>query len=123
MGTDGRKLLVVDDDREIREVVGSLLESEGYEVRLAEHGLDALAQLDSFEPDLVLLDVRMPVMDGAEFVRRLRIRSPRPPPVVLMSAYTDLADTAAELGLRYFLQKPFQLDRLFDEVAALTRPP
>lgn len=123
MGTDGRKLLVVDDDREIREVVGSLLESEGYEVRLAEHGLDALAQLDSFAADLVLLDVRMPVMDGAEFVRRLRDRLAQPPPIVLMSAYTDLASTAADLGVRYILQKPFPLDRLFDEVAALTRPP
>lgn len=123
MGADGRKLLIVDDDRDIREVMGAMLETEGYEVELAEHGLDALARLDSFEPDLVLLDVRMPVMDGAEFVRRLRERTAAPPPIVLMSAYADLHATAAELGIAHVLQKPFGLDHLFEKVGALTEAP
>lgn len=123
MSARARRLLVVDDDLDIREVVGSMLEMEGYDVRLAEHGLDALAQLESFEPDLILLDVRMPVMDGAEFLRRLRARSAAPPPVVLMSAYTDVRDTAAELAVQDVLAKPFQLDELLEKVGRLTRPP
>jgi two-component system response regulator AtoC len=116
-------LLVVDDDLEIREVVGSMLELEGYKVRLAEDGLDALTQLESFEPDLVLLDVRMPVMDAPEFLRRLRARSADGPPVVLMSAYTDLPDTAVELGVMNILHKPFTLSDLFAKVGGLTRAP
>jgi len=89
-------------------------------MHLAEHGADALTRLESFRPDVILLDIRMPVMDGPEFYRRLRERYGDAVHVVLMSAYTDLAEVAAGLGVANTLEKPFELHDLFGLVERLT---
>ncbi len=106
-------VLVVDDEPAIREVVACMLEDEGYSVRQATDGLEALQEMEAEEIDLVLSDVKMPGLDGAALVQGLRRRR-LAVPVVLMSAVSpgiDLPDVP-------FLSKPFEPERLLSTVAA-----
>ena len=84
-----KKILVVDDEENIRELYRIELTEEGYEVELAEDGLAALRKLDTFHPDLVTLDVKMPGIDGLEVLRRIREKSASLP-VLLLTAFGEL---------------------------------
>jgi CheY-like chemotaxis protein len=110
-------LLLVEDDADVREVVVDLLRDRGFEVLAAEDGAEALSVLDICRPDVILLDLTMPVLDGHGF---LTVRATRPElaaiPVVLASAAPPPDDLAA--GWNEFVTKPYQLDRL---VAAIER--
>ena len=107
-------VLVVDDEPAIREVVACLLEDEGYAVRQATDGLEALQEMEADGIDLVLSDVMMPGLDGAELVHHLQRRRRRAVPIVLMSAVSTMADLP---GVQ-FLPKPFEPERLLSMVAA-----
>jgi two-component system nitrogen regulation response regulator NtrX len=101
-------VLIADDEPNIRRMVGALLRSEGYEVREAPAGADALAQALDVEPDVVLLDLMMPgELDGMQVLARLREQRPELP-VVMMSGRAELADAvlATKLGATQFLEKP-----------------
>jgi DNA-binding NtrC family response regulator len=111
-------VLVVDDEPAIREIVAALLEDEGYLVRHAKDGVEALAAIDDDTIDLVVSDVVMPRLDGASLVRKLR-RQGYLMPVVLMSAvYADV-----DLPGVCFVPKPFEIDRLLGTVASALGPP
>lgn len=114
MASEGRqsRILVVDDDRGIREFVHSVLADEGYEVAEAVDGRDALQQADVARPDVILLDMRMPVMDGWEFARTYRQRPGPHAPIVIVTAALDVARDAKDIGADGFLAKPFHLDDL-----------
>jgi CheY-like chemotaxis protein len=110
------RILVVEDDDAIRGLVSELLRDDGYEVRQATNGLEALEQVRQTRPDLIVLDLMMPIMDGWEFVEQCR-RKPccREVPIVVTSASHDLPRTAEKLkslGVRTCLAKPFDLDGL-----------
>jgi DNA-binding response OmpR family regulator len=100
------RVLVVDDDHDIRESLASVLSDEGYDVAEAGNGLEALAEMDRERPDVVLLDLMMPVMDGWKTLQILR-RTPRHAtvPVVILSA-------ATAPGASDYIQKPISLDKL-----------
>jgi DNA-binding response OmpR family regulator len=83
-----KRILVVDDEESIRELYRAELAEEGYEVDLAGDGLQALRRLDAFRPDLVTLDVKMPGIDGIETLRRIRVRNPTVP-VILVTAFGE----------------------------------
>ena len=106
-------VLVVDDEPAIREVVACMLEDEGYAVRQATDGLEALQEIEADEIDLVLSDVMMPGLDGPALVQGLRRRR-LAVPVVLMSAVR----TGVELPGVEFLPKPFESEHLLSTVAA-----
>jgi CheY-like chemotaxis protein len=108
-----RTVLIVDDDRPILDLVGELLTAEGYDVRLATDGVEALAQAAEAQPDLVLADCWMPRLDGIGLARHLRDRD-RPVPVILMSAAPP-AQTPPDID---FIQKPFDISQLLDAVAS-----
>ena len=92
-------ILVVDDDLGIRECMTQLLELEGYEVECAINGQDALEKYALYNPDLVLLDVNMPVMEGLEALRRLKELDPNAVVIMLTSIMTRQAiESALELG-------------------------
>jgi CheY-like chemotaxis protein len=100
-------ILIVDDDRTIREIVAETLELEGYPVVQAANGAEALAQIAHKLPSLVLLDMRMPVLDGWGVARALRDRGIRLPIVVLTAAHNARA-WANEIGAIAYLAKPFE---------------
>ena len=110
------RILVVEDDDAIRGVVSDVLREDGYEVDEAINGADAMEQLDEQRPDLIVLDLMMPVMDGWQFVEQFRRKSfSNEVPIVVTSASHDLPKTAERLrslGVRTCLAKPFDVDGL-----------
>jgi two-component system response regulator MprA len=115
-------VLVVDDEPAVRESLRSSLSFEGYQVGTAENGLEALTMLESAVPDLVVLDVLMPRMDGLTACRRIRSRGLLVP-VLLLTARDTVGDrvTGLDAGADDYLVKPFELDELLARVRALVR--
>ena len=119
----GPLILVVDDDPDILEAVCDILESEGYRVGRARNGVEALECIEAERPDLILLDLMMPVMDGAAFSRTFRARYPAARiPVVVITADAN-PDRAGEVGADGFLAKPFDIEALLAEVSARAGAP
>ena len=114
-------VLVVDDEPDIRATVTAMLEIEGYEVAEAANGADALHAVEHREPDVILLDMRMPVLDGWGFASEMRNRGHRVP-IVVMTAARDAARWAAEIAAAAFIAKPFGFDDLITAVER-ARPP
>ncbi len=115
-------ILVVDDDQDLREVIRQFLTDERYSVRTAPDGEAALASAAQVTPALILLNVRMPVLDGRGFTQAYR-RMPGPhTPIILVSAVNNLAEVAQEMGVEEYLAKPFQLDDLLQAVNRHLRP-
>lgn len=105
------RILVVDDEPGIRATVAAMLEIEGYDVDQAVNGADALARLDHHAPDVILLDMRMPVLDGWAFAAELRRRN-LDVPIVVMTAARDAGRWAGEISAAAALSKPFRFDDL-----------
>ncbi|HZZ84148.1 MAG TPA: response regulator [Anaeromyxobacteraceae bacterium] len=110
-------VLIVDDDIDIRETVEEILSSEGFEVLTARNGAEALERLRDGLPRLILLDLFMPVMDGAEF-RRNQLADPSlaSVPTVVISAADALEHRVAAMHLTGALEKPLHLDVLMETV-------
>jgi DNA-binding response OmpR family regulator len=114
----GRPILVVDDDPRLREVLVLALLLNGYPVRDAADGSEALTLIETSHPSLVVLDMQMPVLDGWGLSRELKARR-LDPPVLAMTAGPDPARWAHEIGAADFLQKPFGMADLLTKVEAL----
>lgn len=111
---------MVDDDPSIVEIVTEILKSEGHEVVSAENGAVALAKVNG--EALVLLDMRMPVLDGWGFARQFRAAGKRSP-IVVMTAAENARRWAEEIGADGYLAKPFEIDALIAAVERhATRP-
>jgi DNA-binding response OmpR family regulator len=109
----GHRVLVIEDDRDMREALVEVLQLEGYEVEAAGNGADGLALARSHRPDVILLDLMMPIMSGWEF-RAAQLKDARlaQVPVIVMSAYHSDLDVVESIP------KPFHLD---DMIAAIRR--
>jgi excisionase family DNA binding protein len=115
----GPVVLIVDDDEGIRQVVRVNLEAEGYTVREAASARDGLAAIDDQAPDLILIDVVMPEIDGWEMLRHVHERH-GPLPVIMFSGKVDAAATSAvSAGAHGFLGKPFDPQQLVDQTKQL----
>jgi CheY-like chemotaxis protein len=113
-------VLVVEDEAEIRTVLQMVLEDEGCRVRTASNGAEALAILDGCQPELILLDMRMPVLDGWGFAAAYR-RYPEPRvPVVVMTAARVARQWCREIDADDYVPKPFELDELFGVLSQYT---
>jgi two-component system chemotaxis response regulator CheY len=111
-------ILVIDDDPSILSTVSDILEFEGFPVTTASNGAEGLRCLEQVTPSLVLLDMRMPIVDGWEFARTLRERG-IVLPIVVMTAAQDARRWAQEIGANGYLSKPFDLADLIDTVKRL----
>jgi CheY-like chemotaxis protein len=122
-GGDGHHntVLVVDDDTSILDTVSSILSGEGYDVVSAATGEEALAAVARRQPQLILLDMRMPVMDGWAVARALREQGISVP-IVVMTAAESAKRWADEVGAEGYLAKPFGLDELLATVERFRDP-
>ena len=117
------RVLLVDDDPEILEATGQVLRERGYAVDEARDGETALSLARNARPDLMLVDLMMPVMDGWTLIQRLREEKVAPGvPVVVFSADRDAREKARHLDARAALRKPFELEELQDVVERLLPP-
>jgi two-component system KDP operon response regulator KdpE len=116
-----QKILIVDDEAKILRFISANLKSLGYETMTCLSGLEAMDKIDEMDPDLILLDIMMPGMDGLEVLRRLRSYSDVP--VIMLTARSNSDDKVQGLniGADDYLTKPFSLDELFARVNAVLR--
>jgi CheY-like chemotaxis protein len=117
------ELLVIDDDPDMRDLLAYILAGLGHVVRTAENGASGLALLERDAPDLLVMDVDMPVLDGRDTAREIRLRNHglERIPIVLISGTMDLALVASEVGTPYFLTKPCDLSEVVEVVERALR--
>jgi CheY-like chemotaxis protein len=115
IGTSSQRVLVVDDDPSIQLALTIFLESEGYLVQTAANGEEALEKMAQSRPSVVLLDMRMPIMDGWDFARIIRERGINVP-VISMTAAQDAARWAAEIQAVAYVSKPFELASILSAI-------
>ncbi|KYH33403.1 response regulator [Neomoorella mulderi] len=114
------RILIVDDQHGVRTLLQLAFQEEGYQVATAINGRDALRQVERWRPDVVVMDVRMPIMGGLEALPRIKALAPHTA-VIIMSAYVDAATLPEvwHLGASDFIYKPFDLEELKARVRAL----
>ncbi|MEU2025015.1 response regulator transcription factor [Streptomyces sp. NPDC016469] len=119
---DPQRILIVDDEPAVREALHRSLAFEGYDTEVAVDGLDALAKAESYAPDLIVLDIQMPRMDGLTAARRIRSTGATTP-ILMLTARDTVGDrvTGLDAGADDYLVKPFELDELFARIRALLR--
>lgn len=120
LGRAIRRILVVDDDARVRDGVTAVLESEGYEVFGAADGLAAVVSAKTHQPDLVVLDLNMPQMDGWTTFATLDRERPLVPVIVITARPHQYAE-AVRLGVDAFMEKPLNFAVLLDAIRDLTR--
>ncbi len=107
------RILIIDDEEGFRDGVADLLGMEGYTVSVASDAVEAVRVLPEFRPDVILLDLRMPHLDGEAFLRGMSgLPASTKVPVVLISAKEDLAAIASKTGAAGYLSKPFESSQL-----------
>jgi len=115
-----RTILVVDDDRGLQAALAEIFEDEGYRVAVAHDGYHALDQLTGVPPDLIVLDIGMPRMDGFAFAAELTRRGLRPGiPMLVLTADGRAQQKAAQVNAEGWLAKPFDVGELLQRVAHL----
>ncbi|WP_435298055.1 response regulator transcription factor [Streptomyces sp. YPW6] len=119
---DPQRILIVDDEPAVREALRRSLAFEGYGTEVAVDGYDALATAEAYAPDLIVLDIQMPRMDGLTAARRIRATGSTTP-ILMLTARDTVGDrvTGLDAGADDYLVKPFELDELFARIRALLR--
>jgi len=127
-----KKIMVVDDDTLLREMLVDILESEGHETAAAENGNAGIELYETFSPEIIVTDIRMPGKNGFEMVQYIRENSPEIP-VVFISGWFKADVDYSEAGINplmynldapwtYFLQKPFRVHQLIEIIGLIEIP-
>jgi DNA-binding response OmpR family regulator len=119
------RIMIIDDDPDFQEFLSMFLELEGYQVSAAFDGVSALEKIDADTPDLILMDVLMPQMDGFEVALNLLARGKNAPPVIFVSALGDDAQIrrGLALGAVHYITKPLEIVELLDTIKGVVGPP
>lgn len=115
-----KSLLIVDDQTGIRLLLDEVFRKEGFDTKLASNGLEALQVMEETQPGCVLLDMKMPGMNGIEVLRRIKLKWPEVP-VIMMTAYgeIELTEDALEIGAVRYFTKPFDIFEVRDAVLSI----
>ena len=110
------RVLVIDDDDDICEVLREALTDEGYAVATVPHGAAALELVKHHQPAVIILDLRMPIMDGWSFAEQYRRTAKPAASLILLSALKDIEESAKRIGAAAWVQKPFELDHVVSTI-------
>lgn len=113
----GQRILIVDDQRGVRRLLEELFKKEGYDVTVAADGRESLEKIDSETPNLILMDMKMPRMNGLEASQEI-IKMNGEIPIIMMTAYGEMevVQKALQIGVKYCITKPFDIFELRDRV-------
>ncbi|MEP6774369.1 MAG: response regulator [Chloroflexota bacterium] len=112
-----KDILIVEDEQDLSALLLDVLETEGHRARTAGNGLEALRRIEERRPQLILLDMMMPVMDGWQFIERLRANAEWTTiPVVVITAVYDMSSLERKTGAKAILTKPFDIELIVDAV-------
>lgn len=115
-----KKILIVEDDTSIRELLTEILEDEGYKVSASANGIEGLKVLEKNIPDLIIMDIMMPIMDGFAFrSEMLKNAHLKTIPILAMSAQSQGIEKLEAFGLTNFINKPIELNHLLETVNSL----
>jgi DNA-binding response OmpR family regulator len=123
-GNQMAKILVVDDSENIRRLVASTLERNGYDVVSYENGFEVIKNVDSVKPDLIIADIMMPKLDGLKMLMALKNRQEtKNIPLVFLTSKSDVKSVAEgiNLGAKCYLTKPIVLDELLSTVKSIVK--
>jgi DNA-binding response OmpR family regulator len=112
----GAKILVIDDEEDLRENLKYILEMKGHEVRLAGDGVQGLKMLETYSPDLIILDLNMPNMGGIEFYQRICDKDMPRYPVFVLTARANMEKFFKDFNVDGFMAKPFEIPDLLNEI-------
>ena len=115
------RVLIVDDDQSIRDAFQLALLEEGHLVSVAEHGRAALSRVAENPPEVILLDVRMPVMDGRTFARTYHSLPGPHAPIIVITATTENEERLADIGAAAYLLKPFNIETVLETIDRVQR--
>ncbi|MDP8258578.1 MAG: response regulator [Candidatus Aadella gelida] len=110
-----KKILIIDDEPHIIKMVKSRLEANGYEVVTAFNGKEGLDKMHQENPDLIIVDILMPIMDGYTFVRELK-KEEKEIPVIVLTANTGMTDLFDGEGVTDHIYKPFKTEELLEKI-------
>jgi CheY-like chemotaxis protein len=110
------RVLVIDDDDGVCEILREALTDEGYAVATVPHGAAALELVKHHQPAVIILDLRMPIMDGWSFVEQYRRQATPAAAVILLSAIRDLEESARRIGAVGYISKPFELTDVVSKI-------
>ena len=119
MSDEKKRIIVVEDESSVREMVAKMLSSNGYDVEQAQDGLDGLRKVDAARPDLIIADVMMPNLDGLTLIKALKEHpETKGIPVIFLTAKGDARSMieGINVGAKYYLTKPFQMEDLMSKV-------
>lgn len=120
MNENIKTILVIDDEIDIQQLVKMALRSRGYHVETASNGQEGLVKLESFKPDLIILDMNMPKMGGLNFYQKICDSQDRPKyPVLVLTARTNLESLLTQMNIDGFQAKPFEIDELLEKVSEI----
>ena len=114
-----KNILIIDDEREFCSLMTEFLTEEGYSVDVAYNGEEGIAKVDSFKPDLILLDIKMPVLGGIEAFKIIKEKSNTPIIIITGSSANDIKEQCDSLGCCHFIPKPINLDEIQEKIESI----
>jgi len=120
MADKAKKILIIDDEADLTEMAAYKIRKSGYIVETACNGLEGLKKLDHFIPDLIILDINMPVMGGIEFYEKILGPNDKPKyPILVLTARAHMENLFKQLDVDGFMNKPYEFDELLKEIKVI----